>query len=225
MTLKIAIAQLNFVVGYLAGNALRIIDAARTAHVQWARLLLTPELSICGYAAEDLFLRPAFIAGCDDAVQTVARELAGLDDMTVVVGHPSGHSLRSRSVAVQMRHNATSVIRGGRVLETYAKRELPNYQVFDERRYFTPGEGSCVFEVGGMSVGLLICEDAWFDAPAERAKQSGAEVLAVVNASPYHVGKEGERVTRMADRARAIGLPLVYAHLVGGQDEVVFDGA
>lgn len=225
MTLKIAIAQLNFVVGDLAGNARRIIEAARTAHAQGARLLLTPELSICGYAAEDLFLRPAFVAGCGAAVQTVARELADLQDMTVVVGHPSGHSVRSRSVAVQMRHNAASVIRGGRVLETYAKRELPNYQVFDERRYFTPGEGSCVFEVGGLSVGLLICEDAWFDEPAEHAKRSGAEVLAVINASPYHVGKEGERVARMADRARAIGLPLVYAHLVGGQDEVVFDGA
>ncbi|SFM43994.1 NAD+ synthase [Variovorax sp. OV329] len=224
MTLKIAIAQLNYVVGDLAGNARRIIDAARTAHAQGARLLLTPELSICGYAAEDLFLRPAFVAGCDAAVQTVARELAGLEDMTVVVGHPSGHSLRSRSVAVQMRHNAASVIRGGRILETYAKRELPNYQVFDERRYFTPGEGSCVFEVGGISVGLLICEDAWFDAPADLAKQSGAEVLAVINASPFHVGKEGERIDRMADRARSIGLPLVYAHLVGGQDEVVFDG-
>jgi len=225
MTLKIAIAQLNFVVGDLAGNARRIIDAARTAHAQGARLLLTPELSICGYAAEDLFLRPAFVAGCDAAVQTVARELADLKDMTVVVGHPSGHSLRSRSVAVQMRHNAASVVREGRILETYAKRELPNYQVFDERRYFTPGEGSCVIEVGGVSVGLLICEDAWFDAPAELAKSSGAEVLAVINASPYHVGKESERVDRMADRARAIGLPLVYAHLVGGQDEVVFDGA
>ncbi|MBS0454557.1 MAG: NAD+ synthase [Proteobacteria bacterium] len=225
MTLKIAIAQLNFVVGDLAGNARKIIDAARTAHAQGARLLLTPELSICGYAAEDLFLRPAFIAGCDAAVQTVARELAGLDGMTVVVGHPSGHSVRSRSVAVQLRHNAASVIREGRVVETYAKRELPNYQVFDERRYFTPGEGSCVIEVGGISVGLLICEDAWFDAPSELAKQAGAEVLAVINASPYHVGKEGERVARMAERARAIGLPVVYAHLVGGQDEVVFDGA
>ena len=225
MTLKIAIAQRNFVVGDLAGNARKIIDAARAAHAQGARLLLTPELSICGYAAEDLFLRPAFIAGCDEAVKTVARELADLPGMTVVVGHPSGYSVRSRSVAVQMRHNAASVIREGRILETYAKRELPNYQVFDERRYFTPGQGTCVFEVEGVSVGLLICEDAWFEEPAQLAKRAGAEVLAVINASPYHVGKEGERVARMAERARAAGLPLVYAHLVGGQDEVIFDGA
>ncbi|GER10569.1 NAD+ synthase [Variovorax boronicumulans] len=225
MTLKLAIAQLNFVVGDLVGNAQKIIGAAREAYAQGARLLLTPELSIAGYAAEDLFLRPAFTEACDDAVKGIAAALADLKDMVVVVGHPSGGSLRSRSVAVQLRHNAASVLKEGRILETYAKRELPNYQVFDERRYFTPGQGTCVFEAGGVSVGLLICEDAWFDAPAELARAGGAEVLAVINASPYHVGKEGERVARMADRARAVGLPLVYAHLVGGQDEVVFDGA
>ncbi|MDM0057838.1 NAD+ synthase [Variovorax fucosicus] len=225
MTLKIAIAQCNFVVGDTAGNARKIIEAARGAYDEGARLLLTPELSICGYAAEDLFLRPAFIEACDGAVKTVASELAGLAGMTVVVGHPSGGSLRSRSVAVQLRHNAASVIREGRILDTYAKRELPNYQVFDERRYFTPGQGVCVFEADGVRVGLLICEDAWFDAPAQLAKDAGAELLAVINASPYHVGKEGERIARMADRARHVDLPLVYAHLVGGQDEVVFDGA
>ena len=225
MTLKLAIAQLNFVVGDLVGNAQKIVGAAREAYAQGARLLLTPELSIAGYAAEDLFLRPAFTEACDDAVKGIAAALADLKDMVVVVGHPSGGSLRSRSVAVQLRHNAASVLKEGRILETYAKRELPNYQVFDERRYFTPGQGTCVFEAGGVSVGLLICEDAWFDAPAELARAGGAEVLAVINASPYHVGKEGERVARMADRARAVGLPLVYAHLVGGQDEVVFDGA
>jgi NAD+ synthase (glutamine-hydrolysing) len=224
MALKLCIAQLNFVVGDMAGNAQRIVAAARAAYAQGARLVLTPELSICGYAAEDLFLRPAFIAACDDAVKTVARELAGLKDLFVVVGHPTGGDIRSKSVAVQRRFNAASVLSDGRVLETYAKRELPNYQVFDERRYFTPGQGSCVFQVDGVSVGLLICEDAWFEEPALLAKESGAEVLAVVNASPFHVGKGGERIGRMAERARAVGLPLVYAHIVGGQDEVVFDG-
>ncbi len=225
MALKICIAQLNFVVGDTAGNAQRIIAAARTAYAQGARLVLTPELSICGYAAEDLFLRPAFIASCDDAVKTVARELAGLKGLHVVVGHPTGGDVRSKSVAVQRRFNAASVLSEGRVLETYAKRELPNYQVFDERRYFTPGQGTCVFQVEGVSVGLLICEDAWFEEPGLLAKESGAEVLAVINASPFHVGKGGERVARMAERARALDVPVVYAHLVGGQDEVVFDGA
>ncbi|WP_374663365.1 NAD+ synthase [Ramlibacter sp.] len=225
MALTICTAQLNVTVGDMAGNARRIIDAARAAYEQGARLVLTPELSICGYPAEDLLLRPAFIAACDDAVREVARELAGLKGLHVVVGHPTGDALRDRSVQVQRRYNAASVLGEGRILETYAKRELPNYQVFDEYRYFTRGQGTCVFQVEGVNVGLLICEDAWFEEPAHLARASGAQLLAVLNASPFHTGKSNERVARMADRARAAGLPLVYAHLVGGQDEVVFDGA
>jgi NAD+ synthase (glutamine-hydrolysing) len=225
MSLKLCIAQLNFVVGDTAGNAQKIIAASQAAYAQGARLVLTPELSICGYPAEDLLLRPAFIAACDDAVKTVARELAGLKGLHVVVGHPTGGDIRSKSVAVPRRFNAASVLSEGRVIETYAKRELPNYQVFDERRYFTPGQGTCVFQVEGVSVGLLICEDAWFEEPALLARESGAELLAVINASPYHIGKSGERLARMAERARTLGVPVVYAHLVGGQDEVVFDGA
>ena len=228
MTLKLCVAQLNFVVGDMAGNALKIIDAARAAYADGARLLLTPELSICGYAAEDLFLRAAFIGACDDAVNTVARELAGLKDMSVVVGHPTGGDSRTRSVAVQNRFNAASVLREGMVVATYAKRELPNYQVFDERRYFTPGHDVCVFEAGEaghtVKVGLLICEDAWYEVPARQTKEAGAELLAVINASPFHIGKGNEREQMMRERVQACGLPLVYAHLVGGQDEVVFEG-
>ena len=228
MTLKICVAQLNLVVGDLPGNSQKIVAAARSAYADGARLVLTPELSICGYAAEDLFLRPAFIAACDDAVKSVARELAGLKDLTLVLGHPSGGDSRTRSVAVQNRHNAASVLCEGAVLATYAKRELPNYQVFDERRYFTPGQGVCVFEAGAaghkVKVGLLICEDAWFEAPARLSRQAGAELLAVINASPFHLGKGNERELMMRERVQACGLPLVYAHLVGGQDEVVFEG-
>lgn len=228
MTLKLCVAQLNLVVGDLAGNSKKIIDAANMAYQRGARLLLTPELSICGYAAEDLFLRPAFVAACDDAVNRVAVALAGLKDMAVVVGHPIGRDRRTRSVAVQERFNAASVLREGAVVATYAKRELPNYQVFDERRYFTPGQGVCVFEAGvagnRVKVGLLICEDAWFEEPAQLARAAGAELLAVINASPFHLGKGSEREQMMRDRALACGLPLVYAHLVGGQDEVVFEG-
>jgi NAD+ synthase (glutamine-hydrolysing) len=228
MTLKLCVAQLNFVVGDLAGNAQKIIDAARSAYADGVRLMLTPELSICGYAAEDLFLRPAFIAACDDAVKALACELAGLKDMTVVVGHPKGGDQRTRSVAVPCRYNAASVLCEGEVVATYAKRELPNYQVFDERRYFTPGQGVCVFEAGEtgskVKVGLLICEDAWFDEPARLTQQAGAELLAVINASPFHVGKGNEREQMMRTRVQSCGLPLVYAHLVGGQDEVVFEG-
>ena len=228
MTLKLCVAQLNFIVGDLNGNVIKIVDAANRAYADGARLLLTPELSICGYAAEDLFLRPAFMQACDDAVKSVAQQLAGLKGMAVVVGHPTGGDSRTRSVAVQSRFNAASVLCEGQVVATYAKRELPNYQVFDERRYFTPGQGVCVFEAGEgedrVKVGLLICEDAWFEEPARLAQEAGAELLAVINASPFHVGKGYEREARMGERCRSTGLPMVYAHLVGGQDEVVFEG-
>jgi NAD+ synthase (glutamine-hydrolysing) len=187
-------------------------------------LVLTPELSLCGYAAEDLFLRPSFMAACDDALKTVSHALAGLAGLHVVVGHPTGEGHRTRSVSVQQRFNMATVVCEGHVVASYAKRELPNYQVFDERRYFTPGHMPCVFEVQGVRVGLLICEDAWFDAPAADAKAAGAELLAVINASPFHVGKGDEREQAMRGRVQATQLPLIYAHLVGGQDEVVFEG-
>jgi NAD+ synthase (glutamine-hydrolysing) len=218
------VAQLNFVVGDMPGNARKIIDAAAKAHAEGARLVITPELSICGYAAEDLLLRPAFIDACDDALKTVARELAGLKGLHVVVGHPEGGGLRTRSVAVTRRHNRASVLCEGQVVAHYDKRELPNYQVFDERRYFTPGEGVGVFEVEGVRVGLLICEDAWFEEPARLARNAGAQLLAVLNASPFHAGKGAEREQRMRERVADCGLPLIYAHLVGGQDEVIFEG-
>ena len=232
MSLKICVAQLNYCVGDMPGNAQKIIAAAHTAYQDGARLVLTPEMAICGYAAEDLFLRPAFIQACDDAVNAVAHALAGLKGLTVVVGTPthgdSGLGLHTKSVQVQQRHNAARVLREGRVIETYAKRELPNYQVFDERRYFAPGQGTCVFQAGegddAISVGLLICEDAWFEEPARLSRQAGAELLVVINASPFHVGKGGEREVMMRERCLATGLPLVYAHLVGGQDEIVFEG-
>lgn len=222
MTLSICTAQLNFVVGDMPGNALKIIAAARDAHAQGAQLLLTPELAICGYAAEDLFLRPAFIAACDDAVKTVARETAGLKGLAIVLGHPQ--AVRADAPAFSACFNAASVLRDGVVEQTYAKRELPNYQVFDERRYFVAGQSPCVFEVGGLRVGLLVCEDAWFAAPARDAAAAGAQLLAVINASPFHLGKSAEREDTMRERVRETGLPLVYAHLVGGQDEVVFEG-
>ena len=222
MTLSICTAQLNFVVGDMPANAQKIITAARTAYAQGARLLLTPELAICGYAAEDLFLRPAFMAACDDAVKTVARETAGLKGLVIVLGHPQAAS--SGAVAFRACFNAASVVRDGQIEQTYAKRELPNYGVFDERRYFLTGNAPCVFEVNGLRVGVLVCEDAWFAAPARDAAATGAQLLVVINASPFHMGKSAEREQTMRERVVQTGLPLFYAHLVGGQDEVVFEG-
>jgi len=140
----------------------------------------------------------------------------------IVLGHPQRTA--PDAPAFSPCFNAASVLRNGRVEQTYAKRELPNYQVFDERRYFVPGQAPCVFEVGGLRVGLLICEDAWHAAPARDCAQSGAELLVVINASPFHIGKSAEREQTMRHRVLETGLPLVYAHLVGGQDEVVFEG-
>jgi NAD+ synthase (glutamine-hydrolysing) len=224
MTLQCCVAQLNYVVGDMDGNAQKIIDLARQAHERGVGLVLTPELALCGYAAEDLFLRPSFIAACDDALRRIARELADLKDLAVVVGHPVGEGERSRSVSVARRYNRASVVRGGDIIATYDKRELPNYQVFDERRYFRPGQEATVFEHAGVRIGLLICEDAWFEQPAADCLNLGAQCLAVINASPFHVGKGNERELAMAARCQQTGLPLIYAHLVGGQDEVVFEG-
>ena len=233
MSLKICVAQLNYCVGDMPGNARMIIAAAQRAYADGCRLVLTPELAICGYAAEDLYLRPAFIEACEEAVDQVAMALADLKGLHVVVGSPSVADsvgpLRTRSVSRPQLFNAAHVLSHGRRLHTYAKRELPNYQVFDERRYFVPGQAPCVFSVGegadAIRVGLLICEDAWFEEPARLSQAAGAQLLAVINASPFHAGKAHERELAMAARVKAVGLPLVFAHLVGGQDEVVFEGA
>ena len=232
-SVKVALAQFNATVGDLPGNTRKIVDAARDAYAQGSRLVITPELSLCGYPPEDLLLRPAFMHACAQALADIADQLADYQGLHVVIGHPHQFGeradIRSRSVAVPQRYNAASVLTGGRVLATYCKRELPNYQVFDERRYFASGRdagrGAVVFEVGGLKFGLNICEDAWFEEPARIAKAAGAQVLCVLNASPFHLGKLSEREQRMAERVRDVGLPLVFTHLSGGQDEVVFDGA
>jgi NAD+ synthase (glutamine-hydrolysing) len=222
--MKVAVAQFNATVGDITGNAQRMAALCRDAHAQGAQVVVTPELSLSGYPAEDLLLRPAFINACEEGLHGLAAELAALDGLHVVVGHPQGHDIRTRSYAVQQRFNAASVLSGGQVLGTYTKRELPNYQVFDEKRYFTPGGKPLVFEVGGVRFGINICEDAWFDAAPKAARQAGAQVLLVPNASPFHVGKVHERVEQMAKPAILHGMGLIYAHHVGGQDEVVFDG-
>lgn len=219
MTTSLCIAQLNFVVGDLGGNAQKIIDAARQAHAQGASLLVTPELALCGYAAEDLLLRPSFQQASDAALQTVVAASAEWPGLTLLLGH-------TQAVAGTLhRHNSASWIANGRVLASYAKQALPNYGVFDELRYFTPGQQPCVVDVNGTRMGVLICEDAWLPAPAQAAKQAGADMLVVLNASPYHLGKQAEREAVLAQRVAETGLPVVYAHMVGGQDELVFDGS
>jgi NAD+ synthase (glutamine-hydrolysing) len=232
-SVKVALAQINATVGDLPGNSARIVECARRAYAEGARLVLTPELGLCGYPPEDLLLRPAFMQACADALVQCAKALADLPGLFVVVGHPHQFGdrgdVRSNSVSVPQRYNAASVLTEGRIAATYCKRELPNYQVFDERRYFASGrdtgQPAVVVEVQGLKFGLLICEDAWFEEPGQAAKAIGAQVLCVINASPFHLGKLAEREARMATTARSLEMPLLYAHMAGGQDEVVFDGS
>jgi NAD+ synthase (glutamine-hydrolysing) len=231
--LRVALAQINVTVGDVQGNARKMIEAARRAHAAGAHLVIAPELALAGYPPEDLLLRPAFMQACADAVQVIARELADCTGLHLLFGHPHQYGtagdVRTKSTSHPLRFNAASVVSDGRVVGTYCKRELPNYQVFDEKRYFASGRDAgmkpLVVDVAGCKVGVLICEDAWFDEPAVAAQAAGAQLLAVINASPFHLDKAEEREARMAERVRAVGLPLLYAHLVGGQDEVVFDGA
>jgi len=233
MTLHLQVAQLNLTVGDLGGNTEKIAAAARAAHAAGAQLLLTPELSVCGYPPEDLLLRPAFLDACDDALNRLMLQTAALQGLHLVVGHPSrapqAATARQRSVSVPALFNMVSVLTGGRVVAQYAKRCLPNYQVFDERRYFVAGDRPVCWDVPDaqgqlVRVGLLVCEDAWFDQPALDCAAQGAQLLAVLNASPFHADKGHEREQAMRERVLSTGVPLVYAHGVGGQDELVFEG-
>jgi len=212
--LTVAVAQFNAVVGDLAGNAACIADLAARARAQGADVLLTPELALCGYPPEDLLLREDFYAACDAALDVLAAKVPGI---ALVVGHPLAADGR--------RYNAATVLADGRRVATYRKFRLPNYEVFDEERYFDSGSEPCVVELGGVRCGLNICADVWEAGAAEEAKKAGAELLLVLNASPCHLGKQALRAEVLGERIATTGIPAVYCNLVGGQDELVFDGA
>ena len=213
---KIALAQINPLLGDLAGNAQLIHKAALDAYSQGAKLVVTPELSLTGYPPEDLLLRPAFIEAAQQQLGLLMKELAQHSDLTVIVGHP-----KQSSAGLQ---NYASVLRNGKVIAGYAKQELPNHEVFDEVRYFVPGNQACVFESEGIHYGLILCEDAWHAGPAKQAHAAGAQVLLVPNASPYHLKKEALRIEVLRGHIAQTNMPLVYVNAVGGQDELVFDG-
>ena len=212
--MRIAIAQLNQIVGDMPGNAARILDAIGESRRGGADVVVTPELSLCGYPPEDLLLRRAFLSACADELSHLAASVSGV---TALVGFPETSNGR--------RYNAVAVLRDGRVAETYHKQCLPNYTVFDEQRYFEPGDRPCVLDIGGVRVGVIICEDVWFVGSATQARDAGAQILVVPNASPYHTRQQALRRDIVADRVRETGLPVVYVNRVGGQDELVFDGA
>ncbi|HLO63084.1 MAG TPA: NAD+ synthase [Azonexus sp.] len=211
--LRIAVAQFNATVGDLTGNVERIIQCAAEAKARGAHVLLTPELALCGYPPEDLLLRPDFYRACNRALDDLASRVDGI---AVIVGHPEEHDGSC--------HNAAAVIENGQRTATYRKMRLPNYEVFDEKRYFEPGSEPCIVTLNGVRCGINICADIWEEGAAELSRQAGAELLLVLNASPCHLDKTRERVQVLADRVEATGIPAIYCNLVGGQDELVFDG-
>ncbi|WP_297114786.1 NAD+ synthase [Thermomonas sp.] len=212
-----ALAQFDFPVGDVAGNRDRIAALIAGARDEYdADIVLFPELALSGYPPEDLLLRPAFLRECEAALQAIA---AGVDGIVAVVGWPQA--------AGAVVYNAASVLRDGAVEQTYRKRELPNYAVFDERRYFDvdPDRDDCVFEVKGTPVGLVICEDLWFAEPVASTVAKGAQLLLVPNASPFERDKHAQRDALLAQRVAETGAAIAYLNLVGGQDALVFDGA
>jgi NAD+ synthetase len=211
--LRIAVAQFNAIVGDLTGNVERIIECAAQAKLRGAQVLLTPELALSGYPPEDLLLRPDFYRACQRALDDLASRVDGI---ALIVGYPEEYSGR--------RYNAAAVIENGQEKAVYRKICLPNYEVFDEKRYFDAGSEACVVMLGGVRCGINICADIWEAGPAELAHAAGAELLLVLNASPSHLEKHEERAQVLGERIEATGIPAVYCNLVGGQDELVFDG-
>ena len=231
MPIKILLAQLNCTVGDLTGNGEKISNALEKAKVDGADIVVTPELALSGYPPEDLLLREDFLMACDLELESLR---AKTENVTLVVGHPYRENDRL--------YNAASIIQNGKIIGRYFKQELPNYHVFDEDRYFDPGLDACVFSVNGVRIGVNICEDIWggraeeidvvenagdlsLVRAARSAKDAGATVLLVLNASPFHLAKQAIRTDLVSGRARALDMPIVFCNMVGGQDELVFDGA
>ena len=214
--MKICMAQVNTFVGDLAGNCERVIAVCKEGSAREPDgVVVFPELTLTGYPPEDLLLRPGLPAQVDRLLQRLCDELP--PTLWVIIGYPR-QSERGL-------HNSAGVIHGGQIVAEYHKQALPNYQVFDEVRYFVPGQEPCVLEIQGHRVGITICEDIWTPEPTARAKAAGAQLLINLNASPFHRGKRAQREQLVAQRARDHGLPVVYVNQVGGQDELVFDGA
>ena len=210
--LRLALAQCDFPVGAVAANAAKAGDLIARARTGGAALVAFPELTLSGYPPEDLLLRPSFLAACDSELAALAVATNGI---AALVGHPHSEG---------EVFNAASLLRDGRVECTAHKQALPNYGVFDDKRYFRPGHASVTTVIDGVSVGLLICEDVWQPEPAAQAAAAGAELLVVINASPWDERKQAEREAMLQARARETGCAVAYLNLVGGQDEVVYDG-
>ena len=214
-SLNIAVAQLNLLVGDIEGNAERVIEAAHHARTQLtADVIVFPELTLTGYPPEDLLLRPSLYTRVDDALEKIRQQVHGID---VVLGFP--HSTPTG------HYNAAALLREGETVAVYHKQVLPNYGVFDEKRHFQAGHEPCVIDIKGVPVALSICEDIWFLDPLQQAADAGARLMLNINASPFHINKSRERADVVRSHVEKAGIPVLYVNLVGGQDELVFDGA
>jgi len=227
MPLRVAGAQLNLVVGDIDGNERRIAEAMDWAEDEGADVLVLPELAIGGYPPEDLVLRNSYVEAGIDAVRRLARRSGRVTTVVGFVDHASPEPGDTSDAWQRRVANAAAVLHGGRLVGVYHKVLLPNYGVFDEDRYFVPGrDPDRLWDIAGVPAGVSICEDVWLpDGPPHLQARAGARVLLNINASPFHCGKATEREEMLSARARAAGAPLVYVNLVGGQDELVFDGA
>ena len=211
----LVMGQINPVVGDVAGNVVKIITSAHQARDQFgADLVIFPELTLTGYPPEDLLLRPGLLKRVNKALDTLQKHVEGV---AIIIGHPDGEVRKEL-------YNAASLIVDGNRAATYFKHKLPNYSVFDEKRYFVEGKEACVVDFKGIRFGLTLCEDIWFTEPACQAADAGAEILINLNASPYRMGKWQLREAEVKKRVLETGLPVVYVNQVGGQDELVFDG-
>jgi NAD+ synthase (glutamine-hydrolysing) len=224
--LRVVACQLDPVVGDLDGNVDAMADAYARADADGADLVVFPELAVCGYPPEDLLLKAGFVEHAQQAVRTLAQRCTG--HAAIVVGWVEGHRVSGADPhdAEDGPWNAAAVLHGGHVVGSYRKQALPNYGVFDEKRYFDPGTtDQALYRIAGVDVALTVCEDAWVaDGPFAAAAAAGAQIVVNVNASPFHRGKQRERARMLAARVGETGLPVVYLNLVGGQDELVFDG-
>jgi len=223
--IRFALAQINPIVGDIAGNSRLIVDAVIEASTNSASAVAFPEMALTGYPIEDLAFNRDFVRESMTGVEQLARVLRdeGAGDIAVVVGYIRESDEASHGGAIA--HNSLAVIFDGKVVATYDKQHLPNYSVFDEQRVFNPGSTDCAVTIGGVRTGLLICEDLWRDdGPTARMSQTEKDVVLVINASPYERTKDDKRMPLMSHRAIEFGSPLLYVNLVGGQDDLVFDG-
>lgn len=211
--LKVILAQLNFTVGDITGNSTKIIMSAKQAATEKADMIIFPELALSGYPPEDLVLRNDFMEAINQALHEIAK---AVPDIIIILGYPRLHN--------HLIFNSAAVLNNGKIIVNHDKQKLPNYGVFDEKRYFQLGNAPTLFTCKNIQFALIICEDIWFPEPIKQAADAGAQAVIVINASPFDYEKQSNRLATLKQRNKESGLPILYCNLIGGQDDLIFDG-